>query len=139
MKLPPLNAIKAFEATARCGGFTAASTELGVTSAAVSLQVAKAESYMGKKLFLRGNNNLTLTDAGQMLYPQVAQALTQLSEITERFLEQEMRSHLVISTIQSLSERWVIPAAARFRQAHPQIGLSIQMDPGSVRPKTHAS
>lgn len=128
MKLPPLNAVRAFEATARCGGFTAAATELGVTSAAVSLQVAKAETFLGKKLFLRGNNSLTLTDAGRMLYPQVAQSLSQLSEVTEQFLEQDMRSRLTVSTVQSLAERWVAPAVAQFCKNHPSIGVSLQID-----------
>ncbi|MEN8831469.1 MAG: LysR substrate-binding domain-containing protein [Pacificibacter sp.] len=128
MKLPPLNAIKAFEATVRCGTFTAAGAELGVSSAAVSLQVSKAEEFLGKQLFLRGNNFLTTTDAGQMLYPHVARALSDLSEITERFLEQDMRSRIVISTIQSLAEGLVVPAVAKFRHSNPQVGVSLQID-----------
>lgn len=128
MKLPPLNAIKAFEATVRCGTFTAAGAELGVSSAAVSLQVSKAEDFLGKKLFLRGSNSLSVTDAGQVLYPHVARALSDLSEITERFLEQDMRSRIVISTIQSLAEGLVVPAVAKFRQSTPQVGVSIQID-----------
>ena len=139
MRLPPLNAIKAFEATARCGGFTAAAVKLGVSSAAVSLQVAKAEAFLGKKLFVRGNNSLTLTDAGRMLYPQVAQALTQLSEVTERFLEQDMRSRIVISTIQSLADRWVAPAVVQLRRDFPEIGVSIQIDPDPFDPRRNVT
>ncbi|MDZ4393017.1 LysR family transcriptional regulator, partial [Cypionkella sp.] len=131
MKLPPLNAIKAFEATVRYGGFTAAAIELGVSSAAISLQVRKAEDFLGKQLFIRGNNSLSLTDAGHLLYPHVAQSLSGLASITEQFLEHEARSQLVISTLQSLADKWVAPTVARFRQTNPDIGIAvlIQNDP----------
>lgn len=131
MKLPPLNAIKAFEATVRHGGFTAAAGELGVSSAAVSLQVRKAEDYLGKQLFIRGNNSLSLTDAGHLLYPQVLESLSGLAAVTEQFLDHETRSRLVISTLQLLAVKWVAPAVARFRQTNPDIGIAvlIQSDP----------
>lgn len=132
MKLPPLNAIKAFEATVRYGGFTAAAAELGVSSAAISLQVRKAEDYLGKQLFIRGNNTLTLTDAGQLLYPQVAQSLSSLATITEQFLEHDARSQLVVSTLQSLADKWVAPAVARFHQTNPDVGIAVLIESDPV-------
>jgi len=62
MKLPPLNSIRAFEAAARTGSFTAAARELGVTSSAVSMQVRNLEKFLAKKLFVRSNNRITITD-----------------------------------------------------------------------------
>ena len=62
-KLPPLNAMKAFEVAARNGSFTHAADELGVSSAAVSQQVRNLEAYFGKQLFIRNGNRITMTDA----------------------------------------------------------------------------
>lgn len=135
MRLPPLNSLKAFEATVRLGGFTAAASELGVSPAAVSLQVKKAEEYLGKTLFLRTHNSLLLTDAGRSYYPAISEALMGISTVTDQLLETEARSRIVISTIQSLAEKWVAPAVVRFRQAHPETGveLRIETDPVDLR------
>lgn len=128
MRLPPLNPLKAFEATVRLGGFTAASVELGVSPPAVSMQVRKAEEYYGKKLFRRSHNALHLTDAGRQLYPSVSAALIELSTISDHLLENEARSNLVISTIQSLAVQWVSPAIARFRRACPDVGIELRIE-----------
>jgi len=80
----PLNAFRSFECAARCGGFVLAGKELGVSSAAVSLQVKNLESYYGKKLFLRLGNKISLTDAGETIYLDVAAALQQLSRTAEK-------------------------------------------------------
>ncbi len=131
MRLPPLNPLKAFEATVRLGGFTAAAAELGVSPPAVSMQVRKAEDYFGKKLFLRTHNELHLTDAGRQLYPSISAALTEISTISDQLLENDARSSIVLSTIQSLSVQWVAPALARFRERFPDTGveLKIEADP----------
>lgn len=131
MKLPPLNSIKAFEATARLGGFSSAALELNVSAAAVSQQVRNAEDFFGKQLFSRTNNSIALTDAGRTLYPEAAKALNSLAAITGQLLENEARSRFVVSTIQALAERWVAPAIAAVREAHPDVGIEllIQDDP----------
>jgi LysR family glycine cleavage system transcriptional activator len=132
MRLPPLNALRAFEATVRCGGFTAAANELGVTPAAVSMQVKKLESWLGKELFFRRNNSVVLTDAGQVLYPRTAASLQDLSQMADRFLDSETRSGLVISTIQFLADRFLAPAASRFRRQHPGTGIEIRIEEDPV-------
>ena len=68
MKLPPMNALKAFEAAARAGSYVGAAGELGVSPAAVSQQVRNLETWFGKRLFTRFNNRITLTDAGRAVY-----------------------------------------------------------------------
>ena len=75
MKLPPLNALRAFEAAGRTGSFSDAASELGVSSAAVSQQVRKLEAYLGRNLFFRNNNPIQLTVAGRDLYQNAAVAL----------------------------------------------------------------
>jgi LysR family glycine cleavage system transcriptional activator len=132
MRLPPLNSLKAFEATVRLGGFTSAAAELGVSPAAVSMQVKKAEEFLGKTLFRRTHNSLLLTDAGRSYYPAIAEALMGISAVTDQMLETEVRSRLVISTIQSLAEKWVAPAVSRFRQQHPDAGIELRIEADPV-------
>lgn len=107
MKLPPLNALRAFEVAARQGGFTAAATELGVSSAAVSQQVRKLEQYLGRNLFFRNNNQIQLTDAGRDLYVNAAAALDQISGFTAGFLSPSGPRPLCVSAVPSLADRWL--------------------------------
>ncbi|KIC12544.1 hypothetical protein RA19_01295 [Leisingera sp. ANG-M1] len=132
MRLPPLNSLKAFEAAVRLGGFTAAAAELGVSPAAVSMQVRKAEEFLGKSLFRRTHNSLLLTDAGRSYYPAVSEALMGISAVTDQILENEARSRIAISTIQSLAEKWVAPAVSRFREHHPETGIELRIEPDPV-------
>jgi LysR family glycine cleavage system transcriptional activator len=78
LTLPTLNALRAFEAAARTGGFVAAADELGVTPAAISQHIRKLEDYFGKDLFQRLNNRVILTDAGQAILAGTAAALQQI-------------------------------------------------------------
>ena len=81
LTLPPLNALRAFEAAARTGGFVAAADELGVTPAAISQHIRKLEDYFGKDLFQRLNNRVILTDAGQAILAGTAAALQQFIQV----------------------------------------------------------
>jgi LysR family glycine cleavage system transcriptional activator len=128
MKLPPLNALRTFEAAARTGSFAAAAAELAVSAAAVSLQVKKLEAYFQKPLFVRKSSGILLTDAGQLVYAPLAASLTAIAETSERILEYDVRSRLVISTIQSLAERWLPPILARFAAAAPGVGIEVRID-----------
>ncbi|WP_166417527.1 LysR family transcriptional regulator [Cochlodiniinecator piscidefendens] len=132
MKLPPLNALKAFEATVRHGSFTAAAVELGVSAAAVSMQIKRLEEFLGKALFFRKNNSIVLTDSGHLLFPQTTQSLSDISLLTERFMDNDIRSRLVVSTIQSLAERCAAPAVAAMRIKHPNLGIEVQIESDPV-------
>ena len=107
MKLPPMNALKAFEAAARTGGHVTAAAELGVSPAAVSQQVKNLEAYFGKKLFNRHNNRITLTDAGQVVFSDANRALSSLTEMTNRLFDDSYSPRLVISLLPSLASRWL--------------------------------
>jgi len=128
MKLPPLNSIRAYEAAARTGSFTAAASELGVTSAAVSMQVRNLENFLGKKLFVRSNNRITITDAGMAVYQGSAAALSGIAAITERLLESDKQAKLVISVVSSLAERWLTPRLAEFFRTETDIGVEIRVE-----------
>lgn len=112
MRLPPLNALKSFEASARCGSFVLAAEELGVTAAAVSMQVRKLEQFFGKTLFTRGHNHIALTDAGMAIYRDSASALNQLSTLTSKLLGDRDRRPLCVSVLPALAERWLAPRVA---------------------------
>ena len=131
-KLPPLNAVKAFEASARHGGFSLAARELGVTPGAVSQQVKILEAFFAKQLFVRRNNQLQLTDAGLALYADSAEVIDRLSEMTQRLLEGELRSRFVISTLPSVAVRWLNRRLGEFLAAEPNVHCEIRVEDDPV-------
>lgn len=126
----PLTALRAFEAAARAGGFVAAGTELGVTSAAVSQQVRALEDHLGRKLFLRQGNRIVMTDAGRALYPRLELALAELTRATDEIRLGPGRPRLVLSVLPSLAELWLAPALAGFDAAG--LELRVEEDPAII-------
>jgi LysR family glycine cleavage system transcriptional activator len=131
-KLPPLNSVKAFEAAARLGSFVLAAAELGVTSVAIGQQVRNLEGYFGKQLFTRTGNRITLTDAGQSIYPQTSRALGELSAMTVRIQEREMQALLVVSVPFSIADLWLAPKLTEFFEAFPQMAIDIRVEEDPV-------
>ena len=129
--LPPLNALRAFEVAARCGSFVLAGGELGVTAAAVSAQVRALEDNLGKQLFLRQGNRITLTDAGRALYPRLEGALTEIAAISAQVGATRSRPGLVISCLPSLAEHWLVPALRGF-PAGGGLEIRVEDDPVSL-------
>ena len=130
IKLPSLNALRAFEVAARCGSFSVAGDELGVSSAAVSLQVKNLESHIGKKLFLRRGNRIFLTDAGQAIYPKLAVTFEQLNQSLSLLQEDTGRPGLVISILPALAERWLVSRLEKFRQVcQASVEIRVESDP----------
>lgn len=109
--LPSLTAIRAFETAARCGSFALAAQELGVTAAAVSLQVKALEAELGRQLFLRQGNRILLTDAGRAIYPRLASAFKHLAEAFGPVGQR--RGRLVISVLPMLAG-WVADRLAGY-------------------------
>jgi LysR family glycine cleavage system transcriptional activator len=128
-RLPPLNAIRAFEVAARVGSFVMAGAELGVTSAAVSQQVRALESHLGKRLFQRQGNRITLTDAGRAIYPRIEHALTDLAAVAAELGDGRMRAKLVVSVIPSVAEWWLMPALGGFRGRE---GIEIRVEEDTI-------
>ena len=129
--MPPLNALKAFEAAARTGGYVTAARELGVSPSAVSQQVRNLELFFDKRLFQRYHNRITLTDAGIAIYDETAEALERLVDMTARVLVGEARTRLVISLLPSLAARWLGPRLSGFLKAEGnlRIDLRVEEDP----------
>lgn len=126
--LPPLNAMKAFEVTARTGSFTRAARELGTSSAAVSQHVRNLEGFFGKELFSRNGNRLAMTDAGHAIYPQTSRALADIAQVARRVLEGEVRPRLVVSVPYSLAEPWLAPRLASLVKLHPRLAIDVRVE-----------
>lgn len=123
--LPPLNAIKAFEAAGRHLSFTRAAAELNVTPAAVSHQVRALEQLLGIPLFRRLTRTLLLTDAGQAALPILSQGFDQLARGVELMRDHAGSGVLTISVSPSFGAMWLVPRLERFRSRHPDIELRI--------------
>lgn len=129
-RLPPLNALRAFEAAARHLSFTRAAEELHVTQAAISHQVKALEEHLGRNLFRRLNRALLLSDDGQAYLPSVSRAFALLNDATRNLLERDAPGPLTVSALPSFAARWLVPRLGRFRQIHPDIDLRI--DPSAA-------
>lgn len=128
-RLPPLNALRAFEAAARHASFTRGAAELCVTQAAVSHQVRALESHLGLKLFRRLDRALVLTEEGESYFRVVRDALDRLDEATARLVAGEERSLLTVSLLPSFAARWLVRRLGRFREAYPHI--DVRLDPNT--------
>ncbi len=124
-KLPPLNALRAFEAAARHLSFTAAASELSVTQAAVSHQVKNLEEHLQVTLFNRRNRTLQLTDEAHRYLPDVRQAFDLLHEATRRLTAGNTPETFTVTALPSLTSRWLVPRLGRLLKAHPEINLRL--------------
>ena len=124
-RLPPLNALRAFEAAARHLSFTKAAQELHVTQAAISHQVKGLEEILGIQLFRRLNRRLALTEAGQAYLPPLRDAFDAIAGATQRLHEREEGSALKISVLMSFASTWLLPRLSGFRRLHPEIDIMV--------------
>ncbi len=124
-QIPPLNALRAFEAVARHLSFTGAADELGVTQGAVSQQVKKLEAHLGLLMFRRVHQGLLLTDAGQTYLPVVRDAFDGLALGTRNMQSRERGGVLTVSVSAGFATKWLVPRSHRFYERHPEIDLRI--------------
>jgi LysR family glycine cleavage system transcriptional activator len=122
--LPPLNAVRAFEAASRHLNLSRAAEELGVTQGAISKQVIALEDFIGVQLFVREPGGLRLTNEGGSLKEAIAPAFTTLSEAFSRYSRRSPRSNVVrISTTASFASQFIVPRLQIFRDKFPDIDL----------------
>lgn len=122
--LPPLNAVRQFEAAARLRSFRLAADELLVTPSAVSHGVQALEDWLAVPLFIRERQRLVLTPAGEAYLPKVREALDILASATAS-IPKEWGTRLTISVAPSFASRWLVPNMHRFRSDHPEIEITI--------------
>ena len=123
--LPPLKALRAFEAASRHLSFTEAAKELFVTQAAISHQVKALESHLGVDLFRRLNRGLMLTQQGQDFLPPVRRAFDLIHDATARAMELDKSSTLTVTVLPSFGARWLVARLGRFRDIHPEIDIYV--------------
>jgi LysR family glycine cleavage system transcriptional activator len=123
--LPPLAAIRCFEAAARLQSFTRAAEELGMTQAGVSLQIKHLEERLGAPLFLRGARGVTLTETGRRVAPAVTEAFAGLRAAFAD-LREGVEGVLSITATPTFASNWLAPRLGGFQIAHP--GIAVRLD-----------
>lgn len=125
-KLPPMSAIRVFEAAARHQSFTRAAEELGMTQAAVSYQMRMLEDRIGAPLFVRLPRQVELTERGRQLAPAVTEAFEILRDAFAG-VENAVRTVLSITTLPTFASNWLVTRLGRFQQLHPNIAVQISV------------
>jgi LysR family transcriptional regulator, glycine cleavage system transcriptional activator len=131
-KLPPLNALKAFEAAARKQSFTAAAQELRVSQGAISRHIANLEDWLETKLFLRHQRGIGLTPAGMQYYQGIGSAFDRLEDETRRLRNEQAKNLLRLKVPPTFAVRWLVPRLARFHAMNRKIDVQITTSHQSV-------
>jgi LysR family glycine cleavage system transcriptional activator len=123
--IPSLAALRAFEAVARAGSFSAAARELNVTHAAIAQHVRTVETELKTTLVMRQGRGMALTDAGVQLAAALSDGFSQIIAGVEAITNDAETRPLTLSVTPSFAENWLMPRYADFWAKHPEIGLSI--------------
>ncbi len=122
-RLPPLNAVRAFEAAARRGNFNQAAEELSVTPSAISHQVRALEEFFGTKLFRRSGRNVVLTPKARDFLRSVTQALDQINAASQRMMRRPEGNLLNIAVAPTFATGWLVPRMSEFQVDHPELEI----------------
>jgi LysR family glycine cleavage system transcriptional activator len=132
--LPPMGALRAFEAAARLESFTLAASELNVTQGAVSRQIRLLEEMLEIELFERGHQRVTLTEAGRFYAQRVSESLDYLMSATARTLAlTQPGSQLHVGIVPTFGSRWIIPRLRTFIDKHPRLQLRLSAIDGDPK------
>jgi len=134
-RLPPLNALRAFEAAARHESFLRAAEELGVTAGAVAQQVKALEAWLRYPLFIRLSQGLRLTERGRAVLPALGGAFDALGLAVQEMRAASLRQEIRIAALPCLAQLWLAPRLARLRAAFPglQVSVTAQEQPPNMR------
>lgn len=124
-RLPPLNALRAFEAAARHLSFKEAAEELSVTQSAVSHQIRQLERLLGASLFRRTGRGIELSEDGRRLLPGLSEGFDRVARAVAQFEARRPSGILIVSMLSTFAMRWFIPRLHRFQAAHPDIEVRI--------------
>lgn len=123
--LPPLSALRAFEAAARHLSFSRAADELSVTPGAISHQIKALEDYLKINLFHRRPGALELTEAGAALAPGLIRGFREIHAAVDSFVEHDLGGSLTVSATPSFAALWLVPRLARFYAQHPEVEVRL--------------
>jgi len=137
--LPPISALRAFEAAARHASFRLAAEELGLTQSAISHQVSALEARIGAKLFERSTRRVTLTDLGRLYFPHLRDAFDRMQVGTDLVRRAKRTEELRVQVYVTVAVRWLIPRLHLFQARYPNIlvrfntsALDWEFDPESA-------
>lgn len=122
-RLPPLTALRAFDAAARHMSFAKAAEELFVTPAALSYQIKQLEEHLGVPVFLRLNRAVELTEAGRALQPGVREAFESFRRAADEVARLKNDTDLTVTAGPAFTSKWLAPRLFRFANVHPEIEL----------------
>ncbi|WP_119460809.1 transcriptional regulator GcvA [Rhodospirillaceae bacterium SYSU D60014] len=125
LRLPPLNALRLFEAAGRHQSFKLAAEELHLTPSAVSHGIVSLERWLGVNLFDRGPRGISLTVAGQDYLPYVSEALSMIATGTQRLPSRRTDRRILVSVAPTFATNWLLPNLHKFHKQHPPIVVSI--------------
>ncbi|WP_230531744.1 transcriptional regulator GcvA [Microvirga roseola] len=128
-RLPPLNALRAFEAAARHLNFEKAGDEIAVTASAVGQQVKALEAWLGRPLFVRQpSRGVALTPLGESYAASLSEVLDRLDEATAKALRSDRSSVITVSSMPSFAAGWLIPRLGSLRERHPELEVRVSVD-----------
>ena len=125
MKLPPMNALRAFEAVSRHGSVSRAAEELCVSQGAVSQQLRNLEDYLGRDLFVRGPNSFELCADGEAFAVVVQKALIDVAKAAGGFSGTDTQPKITISMSRGFAVKWVMPNLGKFYESFPEVTVAI--------------
>jgi len=132
MKLPPMNALRAFEAASRHLSVSKAAEELCVSQGAVSQQLRNLEDHLGRELFIRSPNSFTLSEDGETFAAVVQQSLQEIAHAAGEIAGEKAQRTLTISMSPNLAVKWLMPKLGGFYQAHPDVSVVLHESIGLV-------
>lgn len=130
--LPPLNALRTFEAVARLKSFTKAADELFVTRAAVSHQIKNLEEYLGITLFERNTRSISLTPSAEVALPKLREGFNNLSDAVHQMKSHTGNESINVWMAPSFASKWLVPRLNSFSKKYPEIDMQISGDAGLV-------
>ncbi len=131
-QLPPLNALRTFEAVARLKSFTKAADELSVTRAAVSHQIKNLEEYVGFALFERHTRSISLTPAGEVALPKLREGFNNIADAVHLMTSHQSNENITLWMAPSFASKWLVPRLHSFSSRYPDIDIQINAVSGLI-------
>ncbi len=131
-QLPPLNALRSFEAVARLKSFTKAADELNVTRAAVSHQIKNLEEYLDISLFTRHTRSIELTPAGAVALPKLREGFNNISDAVHLMNTHQSNENINVWMAPSFASKWLVPRLHSFSNLYPEIDMQISAVSGLI-------
>ncbi len=133
IRILPFHSLRAFEAVARHGSFSAAAEDLGVSQSAVSQHVKTLETWIGQSLLIRSGRKSIPTREGVQLVQTITEGLGRISDVCEELRDRQRKDNTItISCLPGFAFTWLFPRLMRFDLAHPHLSISIATDTGSL-------